>query len=205
MKLPLAALLLTLPLAASAQTYNDEGEYWAAQYEKQVRAAQDQAKKDKEAADARSKAAEAQRQAAAKALGECGQNTALNGPTGFAFKIEGKIEMSFLYGTCADEGGKAVRTYWADQAGYSLRIETAAGSAQSKLSVIEQWAGGASKTAADLGTRDTASLLAQAGADLGTVTLSDTRGDAKTSYKGRASLKAGQYSQPSNDEPRGCQ
>lgn len=199
-----AVLLLSLPSAARAQS--DEGEYWMQRAAQEARLEIERAQAAKAAQTAAAQA-RAQAAAAAKPSGPCAENPGLDGPTGFAFTIEGKngISMSFLFSGCAADGAKAVRTYHADQAGYSLRVETPAGSSQSSLSVIEHWAGGAPKTAARLGTRDTASLLAQHGADLGPVTLTDTRGDAKTSYKGKASLKAGQYSGGSAEEPRGCQ
>jgi hypothetical protein len=197
----LAAVLLTLPLAASAQS--DEGEYWAQRASAEARSAVERSR-----AEAAVRASAAPQQAApAKPTGACLENPGLDGSTGFLFKIEGEkgIAMSFTAGTCKLRGTTAVREYPADQMGYILRVETPPGSALSWLTVVEWWPGRSEKTAATLGGKHNSALLSDKGLDLGAVTLSDTRGDAKTAYTGKSSLKTAQFSRGDVDEPKGCQ
>lgn len=214
------AAALTLSLAAPAFAQSDEGEYWMRVYEEQTRAALAQAKADREAREAKAKAAAAAAAAAVKAAGPCAENKDLEGK-GFVFTLKAKsgakddLAISFIYSRCTVQDRdtvedrpatpRAVRVYGGDQAGYELWIETEAGSNKSYLTIVENWAGRGPKNAAWLGEKDNAKLLAGT-LDLGEVSVSDTRGDAKSAHAGKAAIQAASFSKPWDDEgPRGCQ
>lgn len=228
----------TRPPADDVPPVDDSEMVWHAR--RAMREAREAATRAKEAADKAAKEREAagkdkaDRQAAnkaAEAAGPCAKNKELSA-NGFVFTLDSKkdgqddgLKISFIYESCrvekkratdvSEESSRAVRTYYGDQLGYSLTIETEQGASKSKLTIVQTVEQSGDKTlqldvpkpVGDLGARDNATLLKDAAVDLGTVTVGDTRVDAKRApRKGRATIKAASFSKGYDVEGyNGCQ